>query len=101
MTKNHAAAMTKSHAAAMPKNHAAAPFSVPEAKEMSQAPTHKLKAVRNRTLDLSARQTMDAWRNDVNNPKTESYRYGILHSVRLPLNTFQESKDGVMIMSAR
>ena len=57
-----------------PKQHASAPFSVPEAKNLSHSPTHRFRSIRNSGTETSARHTMNAWRNDVNNPKTESYR---------------------------
>ena len=57
-----------------PNQRAAAPFSVPEAKNLSHSPTHRFRSIRNSGTETSARHTMNAWRNDVNNPKTESYR---------------------------
>lgn len=59
----------------IPKQRVAAPFSVPESKDMSQSPTHGLRSMRNSGTETSAQHTMNAWRNDVNNPKTESYRF--------------------------
>lgn len=52
------------------------PFSVPEVREMAHPTSHRLRSTtRNAGIAPSERQTMQAWRNDVNNPKTEGYRW--------------------------